>query len=101
MKEYKVLNKFYKYLLIKYYNMFTDIQMKNIKILSSMTVITNKCFDKCVLNIEDYKLTKEEINCLQTCSESFLKLRNFIEQQLFEDYESIVRKNKKILEEQT
>ena len=82
--------------------MFSESQMKNIKILSSMTVITNKCFDKCINITEDSnKLSREEIKCIQSCSESFLKLRNFIEKQLFEDYESILRKNKKILEEQT
>jgi hypothetical protein len=82
--------------------MFSESQMKNIKILSSMTVITNKCFEKCVhITEHDNKLNKDEIKCIQTCSESFLKLRNFIEKQLFEDYESILRKNKKILEEQT
>jgi hypothetical protein len=82
--------------------MFTEGQMKNIKILSSMTIITNKCFDKCINITEDNnKLTNSETKCLQTCSESYLKLRNFIEKQLFEDYESILRKNKKILEEQT
>jgi hypothetical protein len=81
--------------------MFSESQLKNIKILSSMTVITNSCFEKCVNVFSENKLTQNEVICLQTCADNYLKLRNFIEKQLFEDYESILRKNKKILEEQT
>jgi hypothetical protein len=82
--------------------MFSEKQINSIKILSSMTIITNKCFEKCVnINENENKLNNEEIKCLQKCSDSYLKLRNFIEKQLFQDYESILRKNKTILAEQT
>jgi hypothetical protein len=81
--------------------MFSENQMKSIKILASMTRITNDCFGKCVTDLECKELSKTEIICLQTCSESFVKLRTFIQSQLFEDYESIIRKNKQIYDDKT
>ncbi len=75
--------------------------MKSIKILASMTRITNDCFEKCITTLDDKQLTQTEIKCLQSCSDSYLKLRTFIQSQMFQDYQSILDKNKKIYENQT
>ncbi len=81
--------------------MFSENQMRNIKIFASMTKITNDCFDKCITNLDEKQLTLSETKCLQTCSDSYIKLRTFIQSQLFADYNSIVEKNKKIYDEKT
>ena len=42
-----------------------------------------------------------EISCIKSCSLNFLKLREFVEVQLFEDWESIKKKNQIILDDET
>jgi len=88
--------------------MFSDDQMKKIKYFASVTKIANECFKVCV-SFDDSalstqksdKLSLTEVSCLRNCSEEYLKLRDFIEIQLFNDYESIQNKNKKIMEDET
>ena len=88
--------------------MFSDDQMKKIAFFSSLTKVTNECFEKCVnFKIEEIdknikcSLSKEESLCLNKCSTEYLKLREFVEDQLNEDWNSIKNKNKKILEDET
>ncbi len=88
--------------------MFSDDQMKKIKYFASVTKIANECFKFCVnfdnsslSTIKTHKLSLKEVSCLRNCSEEYLKLRDFIEIQLFNDYESIQNKNKKIMEDET
>jgi hypothetical protein len=89
--------------------MFSDDQMSKISYFASITKITNECFRKCVnFNFEEGKdlnpnksLSEKEVDCLKSCSQSFLKLRKFVETQLFEDWDSIKRKNKKIYDDET
>lgn len=81
--------------------MFSDKQMKSIKLFSSMTNITNNCFNKCINEFNSKELNPSEIKCLEICSDSHIKLRTFILSQLFEDYDSVLNKNKKIFEEKT
>ena len=80
--------------------MFSDDQLKSVKILASITKITNDCFIKCV-NVNNQQVTDEEKICIEKCSDSYIKLRKFIQSQLFEDYQSIIRKNKQIYNEKT
>jgi hypothetical protein len=92
--------------------MFSNDQMTKISFFATITKITNECFKKCVnldqvdvkLENKEYKkasLSFTETNCLKSCSISYVKLREFVEVQLFEDYESIKNKNRKILEDET
>jgi hypothetical protein len=101
--------------------MFSDEQVKKIKYFASVTKITNECFKKCI-SFDDYintnikengiseknnlkslnsEINKTEENCLKSCAENYVKLREFIETQLFADYDSIKNKNKRILEDET
>jgi hypothetical protein len=53
-------------------------------------------------NIENNsRISRNEENCLKSCSDNYLKIREFIQGQLFVDYESIKNKNKKILDDET
>jgi hypothetical protein len=95
--------------------MFSDAKVEKIKYFASICQITNDCYKKCIdldvesettnnLEIKKPKaaiLKQNEIKCLKLCSESYLKLRNFFDTQLLEDYKSIQNKNKKIFEEDT
>ena len=83
--------------------MFSNDQLTKISFFASMTKITNECFKKCInINIEAKpELSYKEKDCLKNCSLSYVKLREFVEVQLLEDYESIQRKNKKIHAEET
>lgn len=89
--------------------MFSDDQLKKISYFACITKITNECFKKCV-EIDIYKkdnqsiklgLTTNEINCIKSCSINYVKLRQFVEVQLLEDYESIKNKNRQILQDET
>ncbi len=95
--------------------MFSGNQLDKIKYFASVTKITNECFKKCV-NINDEKqlikknstgyslspnLSKNEENCLKSCSINYVKLKEFVQSQIFEDYESIKNKNKRILQDET
>jgi len=90
--------------------MFSENQMKKIKYFASVTKIANECFKLCInINLDHLNnktdpgnnLTIKEETCLKSCSEEYLKLRDFIEVQLLNDYESIQNKNKKIMEDET
>jgi hypothetical protein len=89
--------------------MFSDDQLKKISFFASITKITNECFKKCVeININkedtlsrDVNLSTNEVNCMKSCSNNYVKLRQFVEVQLLEDYESIKNKNRKILDDET
>jgi hypothetical protein len=90
--------------------MFSENQMKKIKYFASVTKIANECFKLCIdLNFDqlanrsmtENKLSTKEETCIKNCSEEYLKLREFIEVQLLNDYESIQNKNKKIMEDET
>jgi hypothetical protein len=88
--------------------MFSDNQMTKIKIFASMAKITNECFKTCITdfsikteNNTNKNLEPNETKCIQNCADSYSKLRNFLEGQLFADYESIKKKNEKIYDEQT
>lgn len=81
--------------------MFSDDQLEKISFFASVTKITNECFKKCIKLNDTVELSKNEISCLKNCSTSFIKLREFIEIQIFEDYESIKNKNKIIHDNET
>jgi hypothetical protein len=89
--------------------MFSDDQLKKISYFASITKITNGCFKKCVeidINKKDNQsiklgLTTNEVNCIKSCSINYVKLRQFVEVQLLEDYESIKNKNRQILQDET
>lgn len=90
--------------------MFSENQMKKIKYFASVTKIANECFKLCInLNLDHStnktdpgkNLTIKEETCMKNCSEEYLKLRDFIEVQLLNDYESLQKKNKNIMEEET
>jgi hypothetical protein len=88
--------------------MFSDDQISKISYFASITKISNECFKKCVnfkIEEENFHLAKNllenEITCLKSCTQSFIKLRKFVETQLFEDWDSIKRKNQKILDDET
>ncbi len=84
--------------------MFSSGQENLIKIFASVTNINNHCFQKCV-SVEkdglDKILKEEEIVCLKKCSVEYIELRDFFKNQLFRDYESIKKKNRKIFDEKT
>jgi len=92
--------------------MFNENQIQKIKVFSTLTKINNDCFKKCVhfeLKDEDnvnnvfYNnvLTNKEILCIKNCSLTLVKLRDFIESQLFEDFESVNKKNQNIFDKST
>lgn len=90
--------------------MFNENQLQKIKVFSTLTKINNDCFKKCVHfdNIPDIKeenmsteLTIMERTCVKNCSISYLRMRDFIESQLFEDFETINKKNKNIFDNET
>lgn len=88
--------------------MFTGKQVEKIQFFASMTKITNECFVKCVEfnkdeNISSLQtdLSPKEEDCIKSCAENYVKLREFVETQLFKDYEFIKNKNKKIFDEES
>jgi hypothetical protein len=94
--------------------MFTDDQMSKIAFFASLTKISNECFKKCINFKIDEKysenqfsygisniLSEKEISCLKNCSINFVKLREFVDVQLFEDWEFMTRKNQKIMDDET
>jgi len=90
--------------------MFNENQLQKIKVFSTLTKINNECFRKCVHfdnieNVQEVNLSTElnytEKSCVKACSTSFLKMRDFIESQLFEDFESVNKKNKNIFDNET
>lgn len=90
--------------------MFNENQLQKIKVFSTLTKINNDCFKKCVhFNYEDIKkddsisaeLTNKEKTCVKNCSITYVKMRDFIESQLFEDFESMNKKNKNIFDNET
>jgi hypothetical protein len=93
--------------------MFNQDQIGKIKVFSTITKITNDCFIKCInfdssINFKDNnnKKLSSEINfdekiCLEDCTKKYIALRDFIESQLFNDFESVNKKNKNILENET
>lgn len=93
--------------------MFNEDQITKIKVFSTITKITNDCFKKCVNFDNDptadnsikikpsSDLSFKEKNCLEDCTKKYLGLRDFIESQLFNDFESVNKKNKNILENET
>lgn len=95
--------------------MFSDDQVNKIKYFASLTKIANECFGQCI-NYDTFlkeeslekitqnlqsEISQAEKKCLINCSEGYTKLRSFIESQLFEDYESVKNKNKKIFDNET
>jgi hypothetical protein len=84
--------------------MFSEVQEKKIKTFASICKLTNHCFNKCIefpSNSPEKDLSTQEIKCLKSCTETTIKLREFFEQQLHQDYYSVKVKNQKILNEQT
>jgi len=90
--------------------MFNENQLRKIKVFSTLTKINNDCFKKCVhfdikgeigeQNISS-ELTLKEKSCMRNCSLTYLKIRDFIESQLFEDFRSVDKKNKNIFDKET
>lgn len=92
--------------------MFNESQIQKIKIFSTLTKINNECFRKCIhydgidaKYLNENKLSTElsdkEKSCLKNCSQAYLKMRDFIEAQLFQDFQSINDKNKNIFDNDT
>ena len=89
--------------------MFNENQLQKIKVFATLTKINNECFKKCVFfevldskeNLLKNELSLKEKKCLKTCTESFLKMRDFVENQIFEDFESVSKKNKDIFDNQS
>ena len=90
--------------------MFNENQLQKIKVFATLTKINNDCFKKCVhFEIKkeiikenlDSELTNREKICLKNCSLTLLKMRDFTESQLFQDFESVNKKNKNIFDNET
>lgn len=90
--------------------MFNENQLQKIKVFSTLTKINNDCFKKCVHfdkieNISENSLstdlTDKEKSCVKNCSNTYLKMRDFVENQLFEDFDSVNKKNKNIFDNET
>lgn len=93
--------------------MFSNDQVTKIKYFASVTKISNECFKLCtnfndlidketeLKSIKENKLSYIEETCLRNCADDYLKLREFVQAQLFNDYESLQDKNKKIMEDET
>ena len=84
--------------------MFNSNQEKFIKVFASVTNINNHCFKQCVFFdkeniIKDLK--NEEIECLKICSNDYIDIKDFFQNQLILDFESIKAKNRKIFDDKT
>ncbi len=90
--------------------MFNENQLQKIKVFSTLTKINNDCFRKCVNfdkieNISEDRLSTDlsdiEKTCVKNCSKSYLKMRDFVQNQLYEDFGSVNKKNKNIFDNET
>jgi hypothetical protein len=84
--------------------MMNNDQVKKLKIFSSITTISNKCFRLCSNDFSLDNSSSENFSvitdrnriCLEDCALRFLETREFTKDQLFRDFDSIKVKNRKI-----
>jgi len=89
--------------------MFNEKQLEKIKVFSTLTKINNDCFKKCVhfdhldnsIEILSSELSNKEKTCVKNCSITYLKMRDFVGNQIFQDFESVNKKNKNIFDNET
>ena len=82
--------------------MFSNSQQQKIEAFSTLTKLTNSCFELCInlTNLEN-RISNHEINCVERCSLSFLELNYNVLNSLIQDNKETQIKNETILHNKT